>query len=158
MGDSTEAWVATPSPGTCGQFWAGLGFPSWQRGKPRTFAGLLVLASGLGTVPCQGSVLALQLLNVLAVGLERGETSVGQQVPRGFLSEVKPWTGSAVQAGSTSKFILQEGPGDLWDLAIAAEVKVRGVGLRTGPRGVAESRTGQATTVLPWSRVESGGN
>ena len=47
-----------------------------QGGKPRTFAGLLVLAPGLGAVPCQGSVLALQLLNVLAVTLGREEGPV----------------------------------------------------------------------------------
>ena len=77
---------------------------------------------------------------------------MGQQVPRGFLPEVKPWTGSAVQAGSTSKFILQQGPGDLWDLAIAAEVKVRGVGLRTGPQG--QQRAGLGRRQLSFLGLE----
>lgn len=54
----------------------GLNAHPFQGGKPRTFAGLLVLAPGLGAVPCQGSVLAFQLLNVLAVTLEREEGSV----------------------------------------------------------------------------------
>lgn len=52
-----------------------------------------------------------------------------------FFPEVKPWTGATVQADHTSKSILQEGPGDLWGLTSAAEVRVRGAELRLGPQG-----------------------
>lgn len=55
-----------------------------------------------------------------------------QQVPGGFLLKMQPWTGPVVQVGKCSKPILQEGPGGPWDLAVVAEVKVRGAGLRTG--------------------------
>lgn len=55
-----------------------------------------------------------------------------QQVPGGSLLKVQPWTGPAVPVGKCSKPILQEEPGDPWDLAVVAEIKVRGAGLRTG--------------------------
>lgn len=63
---------------------------------------------------------------------ERGGTGVIQRVPGGLLPKVQPWTGPVVQVGKCSKPIFQEGPGDPWDLAVVAEVKVRGAGLRTG--------------------------
>lgn len=49
----------------------------------QTFAGLLVLAPGLGAVPCQGSVLTLQLLDVL--GMSLGKRCGGQCGDANFL-------------------------------------------------------------------------
>lgn len=53
-----------------------------------------------------------------------------------------------VQVGKCSKPIFQEGPGDPWHLAVVAEVKVRGAGLKDR-EALGVSWTGQATTVPP---------
>lgn len=61
---------------------------------------------------------------------------VGRSLGHGrFLPEVKHWTGLTGQAGSIPESVLQKGPGDLRGLASAAEVRVRGAGLRLSPWG-----------------------
>lgn len=126
MGDGSEAPGGPHPLGTGAQGRTSSGFLLSQEGKPRTFAGLLVLAPGLGAVPRQDPVLALQFLDVLAVRLGREEGPAwasGSPGHRRVPPEAKPCTRPTVLAGLASKSVLREGPGRLWGPTSAAEAR-----------------------------------
>lgn len=74
----------SPTPWAPADRSTGLGFLSARKENPQTFAGFLILAPGLGTISNQGPVLALQLFNILAVGLEEKGVQCGKEI-------LKPW-------------------------------------------------------------------